>query len=202
MGAWERQSRHSPGGEPGRFSGGLVKPLSMTAFVATMAVPFLAAMASGISGAMSRPALMARIYTSEVPSSVMDEGQFLRIAVIIPPRAEVASVEAFMDEEDYGRSTDRWLPCDLQTGECEVEGGRIEGLRRLEFPDHGEVLLDFWNEHPAESRYAKLRVLFRPRGSLRKTYVPKECWLQIECGYAGWMDMTITDRAEPYEEGQ
>lgn len=197
----DEQSRHPPGGEPRSLSRNLVTSLSIAALAAAMVVPFLAAMASGISGAMGRPALMARIYTSEVPSSVMDEGQFLRIAVIIPPRAEVAAVEAFMDDENHGRSIDRWRPCDLETGECEVEGGRIEGLRRLEFPDHGEVLLDFWNEHPAESRYAKLRVLFRPRGNLRKTYVPKECWLQIECGYAGWMDMTITDRAPSDEEG-
>ncbi len=151
---------------------------------------------------MGRPALMARIFTSEVPSSVEDEGQFVRMAVIIPPRAEVAIVEAFMDEEDHGRSKDRWRSCDLQTGECEIDGGRIEGLRRLEFPDHGEVLLDFWNEHPSEPRFAKLRVLFRPRGNLRKTYVPKECWLQTECGYAGWMDLTVVDPDPSSEDDQ
>ncbi|MGD2032793.1 MAG: hypothetical protein PVJ74_09985, partial [Gammaproteobacteria bacterium] len=61
---------------------------------------------------MGRPALMARIYTSEVPSSAIDDGQFIRMAVIIPPRAEVANVEAFMDVEDFGRSMDRWRPCD------------------------------------------------------------------------------------------
>lgn len=148
---------------------------------------------SGTSGAMGRPALMARIYTSEVPSSAIDEGQFIRMAVIIPPRAEVANVEAFMDVENYGRSIDRWRPCDLETGDCDVEGGRVEGLRRLEYPDRGEVLLDFWNAHPSEPRFAKLRVTFRPQGNLKKTYVPKECWLRTECGYAGWMDLSIQE---------
>ena len=151
---------------------------------------------SGISGAVSRPALMARIYTSEVPSSAVDEGMFIRIAVIIPPRAEVANVEAFMDSEDFGRSTDKWRSCDLRTGNCTIEGGRVEGLRRREYPDRGEVLLDFWNDHPSEPRFAKLRVIFRPQGNLRKTYVPKECWLRTECGYAGWMDLSVVDPEE------
>jgi hypothetical protein len=156
----------------------------------------LAVTGSGISGAMGRPALMARIYTSEVPSSTADDGLFVRMAVIIPPRAEVANVEAFMDVEDFGRSMDRWRPCNLDTGECEVEGGRVQGLRRLEYPDRGEVLLDFWNEHPVEPRFAKLRVTFRPQGNLRKTYVPRECWLRTECGYAGWMDLSIVDDSD------
>ena len=166
-----------------------------------MVAPGTKAMATGISGTGARPALMTRIFTSEVPSSVHDEGQFVRIVVIIPPRAEVAYVEAFMDEEDHGRSMDRWRECDLDTGECEVDGGRVQGLRRLEFPDHGEVLLDFWNEHPADPRFGKLRVVFRPKGNLRKTYVPKECWLKIECGYAGWMDRTIIDRPAGDRDG-
>jgi hypothetical protein len=156
----------------------------------------LAVTGSGISGAMGRPALMARIYTSGVPSSTADDGLFVRMAVIIPPRAEVANVEAFMDVEDFGRSMDRWRPCNLDTGECEVEGGRVQGLRRLEYPDRGEVLLDFWNEHPVEPRFAKLRVTFRPQGNLRKTYVPRECWLRTECGYAGWMDLSIVDDSD------
>jgi hypothetical protein len=156
----------------------------------------LAVTGSGISGAMGRPALMARIYTSEVPSSTADDGLFVRMAVIIPPRAEVANVEAFMDVEDFGRSTDRWRPCNLDTGECEVEGGRVQGLRRLEYPDRGEVLLDFWNEHPVAPRFAKLRVTFRPQGNLRKTYVPRECWLRTECGYAGWMDLSIVNDSD------
>lgn len=154
------------------------------------------ALGSGISGAVSRPALMARIYTSEVPSSAVDEGMFIRIAVIIPPRAEVANVEAFMDSEDFGRSTDKWRSCDIRTGNCTIEGGRVEGLRRLEYPDRGEVLLNFWNDHPSEPRFAKLRVIFRPQGNLRKTYVPKECWLRTECGYAGWMDLSVMDPEE------
>jgi len=159
-----------------------------------------AATASGISGAKARQALMARIFTSEIPSSAEDRGRFVRIAVIIPPRSEVAKVEAFMDEEDHGRSVGRWQDCDLETGTCDIEGGRVEGLRRLEFPDHGEVLLDFWNDHPEEARYGKLRVVFRPKGNLRKNYVPRECWLQTECGYAGWMDNTITDKPPPSED--
>jgi hypothetical protein len=89
----------------------------------------LAVTGSGISGAMGRPALMARIYTSEVPSSTADDGLFVRMAVIIPPRAEVANVEAFMDVEDFGRSMDRWRPCNLDTGECEVEGGGDLNIR-------------------------------------------------------------------------
>lgn len=161
-----------------------------------------AAMASGISGAKARQALMARIFTSEIPSSAEDQGRFVRIAVIIPPRSEVAKVEAFMDEQDHGSSVGRWQDCDLETGICEIEGGRIEGLRRLEFPDHGEVMLDFWNDHPDEARYGKLRVVFRPKGNLRKNYVPRECWLRIECGYAGWMDNTVIDKAPRDEDGQ
>jgi hypothetical protein len=161
-----------------------------------------AAVASGISGAKARQALMARIFTSEVPSSTEDRGRFVRIAVIIPPRSEVAKVEAFMDDEDHGRSVGQWQDCDLETGVCEIDGGRIEGLRRLEFPDHGEVMLDFWNDHPEEARYGKLRVVFRPKGNLRKNYLPRECWLRVECGYAGWMDNTVIDKALPDEEGQ
>jgi hypothetical protein len=196
MGSGSGNSRRAGTGNRGRIGRALVVLTS-----AALGVSPGASIASGISGAMGRPPLMARIYTSEVPSSAADEGQFIRIAVIIPPRAEVAVVEAFMDDENHGRSVDRWQSCDLQTGDCEIDGGRVEGLRRLEFPDHGEVLLDFWNEHPEEPRHAKLRVVFRPHGNLRKTYVPKECWLRTECGYAGWMDLTITDPDSSDEEG-
>ena len=184
---------------PGKFSN-LFQPLCPAARASCLGILLgivpSAAPASGTSGAMGRPALMARIYTSEVPSSAIDDGQFIRMAVIIPPRAEVANVEAFMDVEDFGRSMDRWRPCDLDTGHCLVEGGRVTGLRRLEYPDRGEVLLDFWNDHPEDPRFAKLRVTFRPQGNLKKTYVPKECWLRTECGYAGWMDLTIQDDGE------
>ena len=48
----------------------------------------------------------------------------------------------------------------------------------------------------AEPRFAKLRVTFRPQGNLRKTYVPRECWLRTECGYAGWMDLSIVDDSD------
>lgn len=180
------------------FRCGRGRPAGMTILLlgAVLGAFPLAVTGSGISGAMGRPALMARIYTSEVPSSTADDGLFVRMAVIIPPRAEVANVEAFMDVEDFGRSMDRWRPCNLDTGECEVEGGRVQGLRRLEYPDRGEVLLDFWNEHPVEPRFAKLRVTFRPQGNLRKTYVPRECWLRTECGYAGWMDLSIVDDSD------
>lgn len=176
---------------PGR---NLAGPVGVAALLAALlCLGSGAASASGISGSSSRPVLMARIFTSEIPSAAEDPGQFLRIAVIIPPDAEVAAVEAFMDEVDHGRSTGRWRECDLDSGRCEIEGGRVEGLRRLEFPDHGEVLLDFWNDHPSQPRFGKLRVVFRAKGNLRKTYQPSECWLRTECGYAGWMDMTIVD---------
>jgi len=143
---------------------------------------------AGASGTGSRPILMARIYTSEVPPTTGDEANFIRMAVIIPPGSKVAKVEAFMDLEDFGRSTDSWRPCDVESGACELPDGRVDGLRRIRYPDREEVLLDFWNEHPDVSRFGKLRVTFLPLGNLRKIYVPRECWLQVECGYAGWMD--------------
>lgn len=149
--------------------------------------------AGGLSGTGSRQVMMARIYTSEVPSSVVEEGRFVRLAVIIPPGSQVAKVEAFMDEQDYGRSVDRWRRCDLETGACELAQGRVEGLRRLRYSDREEVMADFWNDHPESSSYAKLRVTFLPKGNLKKVYVPRECWLRIECGYAGWMDQAVSE---------
>lgn len=189
---------------PGRAMGSKIRHILKFA-VATGVGSLLAglcsdALGSGISGTPARPALMARIYTSEVPSSAVHDGQFIRMAVIIPPRAEVASVQAFMDVEDYGRSIDRWRPCDLDTGQCDVDGGHVQGLRRLEYSDRGEVLLDFWNEHPTEPLFGKLRVIFRPRGNLKKTYVPKKCWLHTECGYAGWMDLSVIDAPPPEDD--
>ena len=76
----------------------------------------------------------------------------------------------------------------MNSGDCEIEFARVEGLRRIRYADRDEVLLDFWNQHPDTSRFGKLKVTFLPQGNLKKIYVPKECWLQIECGYAGWMD--------------
>jgi len=146
------------------------------------------ALAAGASGTGARPIMMARIYTSEVPPTTGDEASFIRMAVIIPPGSKVAKVEAFMGMENFGRSTGGWRPCDVESGACELDGGRVDGLRRIRYPDREEVLLDFWNEHPDASRFGKLRVTFLPFGNLKKTYVPKECWLQVECGYAGWMD--------------
>ncbi|UCC14779.1 MAG: hypothetical protein JSW21_02120 [Gammaproteobacteria bacterium] len=152
---------------------------------------------AGASGTASRAIMMARIYTSEVPPTTGKEANFIRMAVIIPPGSMVAKVEAFMALENFGRSTGGWRPCDLGNGVCEMAEGRVHGLRRIRYPDRDEVLLDFWNEHPDASRFAKLRVTFLPQGNLRKTYVPKECWLKVECGYAGWMDeISSGDRGE------
>ena len=151
------------------------------------------ARAAGPTGSGTRPVLMARIYTSEVPSSVVEDGRYVTLAVIIPPGSQVAKVEAFMDEQDYGRSIDRWRPCNLVTGVCEIEHGRVERIRRLRYPDRDEVMLDFWNDDPDNSSYAKLRVTFLPRGNLKKIYVPRECWLRTECGYAGWMDHSVKE---------
>lgn len=149
--------------------------------------------AAGPTGSGTRPVMMARIYTSEVPSSVIEDGRYVTLAVIIPPGSKVAKVEAFMDVQDYGRSTDRWRPCDLETGACDLEHGRVEKIRRLRYPDRDEVMLDFWNEDPDKSSYAKLRVTFLPMGNLKKIYVPRECWLRTECGYAGWMDQAVKE---------
>lgn len=149
--------------------------------------------AAGPTGSGTRPVMMARIYTSEVPSSVVEEGRYVTVAVIIPPGSKVAKVEAFMDEQDYGRSINRWRTCDLDSGSCELEHGRVEKIRRLRYPDRDEVMLDFWNDNPQNSSYAKLRVTFLPQGNLKKIYRPRECWLRTECGYAGWMDQSVKE---------
>lgn len=168
-----------------------ILPVVLAALAGLTAISI--AQAAGPTGSGTRPVMMARIYTSEVPSSVVEEGRYITVAVIIPPGSKVAKVEAFMDEEDFGRSIDRWRPCDLDTGNCELEHGRVEKIRRLRYPDRDEVMLDFWNDDPQKSSYAKLRVTFLPTGNLKKLYVPRECWLRTECGYAGWMDQSVRE---------
>jgi hypothetical protein len=150
---------------------------------------------AGLNGAASRQIFMVRIYTSEVPSTVLEEGRYVRVGVILPPKSKVVKVEAFMDEEDFGRSTDAWRRCDLELGDCELGAARVDGLARINTEQDVQILANFWNHHESASRYAKLKVTFMPVGNPRKTYRPKRCWLETECGYAGWMDAAVKEEA-------
>jgi hypothetical protein len=150
---------------------------------------------AGLAGTSSRPLFMVRIYTSEVPSTILEEGRYVRIGVILPPLSKVVKVEAYMDDEDYGRSTDRWGSCDFRDGSCEIEGVRVDGLSRINTDQDVQILANFWNYHESRSRFAKLKVTFLPVGNPRKTYRPKQCWLRTECGYAGWMDAAYEEEA-------
>jgi hypothetical protein len=150
---------------------------------------------AGLTGTGHRQIFMVRIYTSEVPSAVLEEGRYVRVGVILPPKSRVVKVEAFMDEQDHGRSIDRWRDCDLDSGDCEINGVRVDGLARVNTEKDVQILANFWNFHETRPRFAKLKVTFMPIGNPRKTYHPKACWLRTECGYAGWMDAAYEEEA-------
>jgi hypothetical protein len=143
----------------------------------------------------SGPIFFVRMYTSEVPSSVADDGQYVRIGVILPFASKVAKVEAFMDDVNYGRSIGKWRTCDFKSGDCELDDARVTGLSRKNLPTEVVITADFWNMHSDSSRFAKLKVTFLPIGNMRKNYARKECWLRVECGFAGWMDKNFKEEA-------
>lgn len=171
---------------------GIAKTLALLA-LAAVAIP--GSVWAGLAGTSSRPLFMVRMYTSEVPSTMVDEGRYVRIGVILPPLSKVLKVEAYMDEEDYGRSTDKWRDCDFRDGSCELDGVRVDGLSRINTAQDVQILANFWNYHETSPRYAKLKVTFMPIGNPRKTYRPRACWLRTECGYAGWMDAAYEEEA-------
>ncbi len=173
----------------------------MVLLMCALAAVLLATATSAVAGQVrSGPIFFVRIYTSEVPSTVVDEGQYVRIGVILPPGSKIAKVEAFMDEHDYGRSMDKWRPCDLETGNCELSDARVTGLARTNSATEVVIVADFWNLHNELARFGKLRVTFLPIGSMKKNYRQKECWLRVECGFAGWMDRAFEE--EPPVKGR
>ena len=174
------------------------KVLSIWALAAILLTTVTSAVAGQVT---SGPIFFVRIYTSEIPSTVVDEGQYVRIGVILPPASKVAKVEAFIDDHDYGRSMDRWHPCDFKTGECELSDARVTGLSRTNSATEVVITADFWNMHSESARFGKLRVTFLPIGSMKKNYLPKECWLRIECGFAGWMDRDFKEET-PVKSGE
>ena len=172
-------------------------PMMRKCLSATIVIAMLGAFGLPAYGSLvkSGPIFFVRIYTSEVPSSVVTEGQYVRIGVILPPASKVAKVEAFMDDSDYGRSTDKWRSCDFKSGECELEDARVTGLSRTNSPTEVIITADFWNMHSELPRFAKLKVTFLPIGNMKKNYARKECWLRVECGFAGWMDRDFKEEA-------
>ena len=160
--------------------------------VAGFTLPAAGLRAAGANVGVSK-IFQVRMYTSEVPSAVLEEGQFVRIGVILPPGAKVVKVEAFMDEENHGKSIDDWRECDLENGDCELENARVDRLIRWNNPEDITVTADFWNTHESLPRYGKLKVTFMPMGNLQKIYKPRECWLRTECGFAGWMDQAYKE---------
>jgi hypothetical protein len=173
---------------------------------ATLALAALALPAgishAGWTGTNHRQLFMVRMYTSEVPSAVVEEGRYVRIGVILPPKSKVVKVEAFMDEQDFGRSLDRWSHCDLSSGACEIDDVQVDGLARVNTERDVQILANFWNFHESQPRYAKLKVTFMPVGNPRKTYRPKHCWLRTECGYAGWMDAAYEEEVPVVRDGE
>ena len=166
----------------------LIKQTNTVAVLLLAAVTLPGSVWAGRASTGSRQVFMVRTYTSEVPSAVADEGRYVRVGVILPPNSKVVKVEAYMDEQNFGRSVDRWHHCDFSEGRCEVASTRVDGLSRINSNRDVQILANFWNFHDTKPRYAKLKVTFLPIGNPRKTYRPRECWLRTECGYAGWMD--------------
>jgi len=171
----------------------LIKPFALLLLVA---VTLPGSVWAGLAGTGHRQIFMVRTYTSEVPSAVAEEGRYVRVGVILPPKSKVVKVEAYMDEQDFGRSVDRWHHCDFDEGRCDIASTRVDGLSRINTDQDVQILVNFWNFHDTESRYAKLKVTFMAVGNPRKTYRPQECWLRTECGYAGWMDAAY-DEEQP-----
>ena len=169
------------------------KVLSM--FVLTVVLLTTAATPAVAGQVTSGPIFFVRIYTSEIPSAVVDEGRYVRIGVILPPGSKIAKVEAFMDDHNYGRSMNKWRSCDFKTGDCELGDARVTGLSRMNSATEVVIAADFWNTHSESARFGKLRVTFLPIGSMKKNYLPKECWLRVECGFAGWMDRAFEEEA-------
>jgi hypothetical protein len=155
---------------------------SLLPLAALLAAP--AVLADGM-GTNSGPVFMQRSFSGEVPSA--EDGRVLRLGVILPPKSKVVKVEAFMNEEDQGRSVGGWDACDLETGECQVPDGRVENLARVDSDVDVEVAASFVNSHPEDTQWAKLKVTFLPQGNVRKTYRPKECYMRSRCGFAGYM---------------
>jgi len=163
---------------------------------AVVGIGLLTAVLPALAGrTTSGQIFFVRMYISEVPSTVAEEGQYVRIGVILPPASKVAKVEAFMDDLDHGRSVDKWRSCDFESGDCELGDARVSGLSRTNSTTEVVVSADFWNLHHDTARFAKLKVTFLPVGNMRKNYLPKECWLRVECGFAGWMDSDFKEEA-------
>lgn len=143
------------------------------------------ASAGGLGGTTSGPVYKVRVFRAEVPPA--REAGITRIGVILPPKARVVKVEAFIVDRDYGRRTDGWSrgACDFDSGTCPLPATRVARLTRAGSPVDQEVAADFLNLDDERVRYGKLRVVFQPVGSLRKTYRPKSCIMRSECGFAG-----------------
>jgi hypothetical protein len=139
----------------------------------------------GLGGTTSGPVYKVRVFRAEIPPA--REAGITRIGVILPPKARVVKVEAFIVDQDYGRRTDGWRrgACDFDSGTCALPESRVARLTRAGSPVDQEVAADFLNLDDHRIRYGKLRVVFQPVGSLRKTYRPKSCIMRTECGFAG-----------------
>ena len=145
----------------------------------------------GLGGTTSGPAYKVRVYRAEIPPA--REAGVMRIGVILPPKARVVKVEAFIVDRDYGRRTDGWGrgACNLETGACPLPETGVARLTRAGSPVDQEVAADFLNLDDHRVRYGKLRVVFQPVGSLRKTYRPKSCLMRSECGFAGPVESAL-----------
>ena len=143
------------------------------------------ALGGGLGGTTSGPVYKVRVFRAEIPPA--REAGITRIGVILPPKARVVKVEAFIVDEDYGRRTDGWSrgACDFDSGACILPETGVARLTRAGSPIDQEVAADFVNLDDERVRYGKLRVVFQPVGSLRKTYRPKSCIVRTECGFAG-----------------
>lgn len=157
------------------------------------------------AGTTTSPVFMVRTYSGEVPSA--QDGRVLRLGVILPPKSKVVKVEAYMDQEDRGNRVGAWGDCDVETGECDTEHGRMEGLERVVSESDVEVSASFVNSHPDETHWAKLKVTFLPWGNIARTYEPRECVMRTRCGFAGYIrgerefagaDAGMTDAEAPH----
>lgn len=151
-------------------------------------IPATPVLAGGVGSTKSGPVYKVRVFRAEIPPAGV--AGFTRIGVILPPKAKVVKVEAFITDRDYGRRTDGWGNgrCDMLTGDCPLSQTAVARLTRGGTAVDQEVSADFINMSESEMRYGKLAVVFLPIGSLRKTYRPKTCVMRIECGFAGPVD--------------
>lgn len=164
---------------------GIVRALVAAGLLVALAGASGPARGGGLGGTTSGPVYKVRVFRAELPPA-RDAG-ITRIGVILPPKARVVKVEAFIVDRDYGRRTDGWGQgaCDLDTGACPLPDTRVTRLTRAGSPVDQEVAADFVNLDDRQVRYGKLRVVFQPVGSLRKTYRPRSCIMRSECGFAG-----------------